>query len=192
MFKKFKENHRHLIKIILLILVILLAFWVSGTVKDSDFVRSLIRQFGYGGIFLIAVVSGFNLVIPVPAISFLPVFLTSGLNTFAVVAIIAAGMTLADFVGYLLGKAGRHLALSALERRVANKFEGLKEQLHWSPALLLFLFASFIPIPNEVIVIPMAFLGYRLVYILLPVFLGNLVFNSIYAIGTINILKLIN
>ena len=136
--------------------------------------------------------SGFNLVIPVPAISFLPVFLTSGLNTFAVVAIIAAGMTLADFVGYLLGKAGRHLALSALERRVANKFEGLKEELHWSPALLLFLFASFIPIPNEVIVIQMAFLGYRLVYILLPVFLGNLVFNSIYAIGTINILKLIN
>lgn len=185
------DNRRHLLKIILLILVVVLAFWVSGIIKDSGFVSDLVRRFGYVGIFLIAVVSGFNLVIPVPAISFLPVFLASGLNTFALVAIIAAGMTLADFVGYLLGKTGRHLALSALERRVVNRFERFKEELHWSPALLLFLFASFVPVPNEVIVIPMAFLGYRPIYVLLPVFLGNMVFNSIYAIGIVNILKLI-
>lgn len=189
---RFKENWRHGAKIILLILVIALAFWVSGTVKDSGFIRDLAREFGYVGIFLIAVVSGFNLIVPVPAISFLPIFLASGLNIFAVIAVMAAGMTLADFIGYLLGKAGRHLALSAFEIKIANRFEKLKNGLHWSPALLLFLFASFIPIPNEVIVVPMAFLGYRLTYILLPVFLGNIVFNSIYAIGAVNILKLIN
>lgn len=191
MSKNFDYNYRYLVKTVLLILVIILAFWASGVIKDNDFVSSLIGKFGYGGIFLVAVVSGFNLIIPVPVISFLPVFLLSGLNAFAVVAIIAAGMTLADFIGFLLGKTGRHIALSAFEKKVVNKFERFKDKLHWSPALALFLFASFAPIPNEVIVIPMAFLGYRPIYVLLPVFFGNMVFNALYAIGIVNIFKLI-
>ena len=82
--------------------------------------------------------------------------------------------------------------MSALERKVLNKFEKIKEKLNWSPALALFLFASLAPFPNEIIVVPMAFLGYRFTYVLLPVFLGNMVFNSIYAIGAINILKLVS
>src|SRR3989338_985697 len=190
MFRKLINNHQYLIRIILLVLVGVFAFWASDTLKDGDFISNLIRKFGYGGIFLMAVVSGFNLVIPIPAISFLPVFLASGLNAFAVVIIIAAGMTLADFVAYLLGKTGRHMVLSAFEKKVINKFEIIKEKLHWSPVLILFLFASLVPFPNEIMVIPMAFLGYRSVYILLPVFFGNMVFNSIYAIGVANVIKL--
>jgi membrane protein YqaA with SNARE-associated domain len=186
------DNYGHLIRIVLIILVVILAFWASGVVKDSDFVTDLVRKFGYGGIFLVAVVSGFNLAIPIPAISFLPVFLASGLNALAVVVVMAAGMTLADFIGYLLGKTSRHIVLSAFERKVVSKFDRFREKLNWSPALVLFLFASFVPIPNEIILIPMAFLGYRLTYMLLPVFLGNIIFNSIYAIGTINVLKLIS
>ena len=169
-----------------------MAFWVSGVVKDGDFVTGLIRKFGYGGIFLIAVVSGFNLAVPIPAISFFPVFLASGLNALAVVVVMAVGMTFSDFIGYLLGKTGRHIVLSAFERKVVNKFDRFREKLNWSPALALFLFVSFVPIPNEIILIPMAFLGYRFIYILLPVFFGNIIFNSIYAIGTVNILKLIS
>jgi len=192
MLKNSNNNFGHWAKIIFLVFIFALAFGVSGMVKDSDFVSDLIRRFGYGGIFLIAVVSGFNLVVPVPAISFLPIFLVSGLNTFAVIAVIAAGMTFADFMGFLLGKASRRIAMSDFERKVLNKFEKIKEKLNWSPALALFLFASLAPIPNELIVIPMAFLGYKFTYILLPVFLGNMVFNSIYALGVVNILKLIN
>lgn len=189
--KKINGSQRYLAKIIFLLLVIAMAFWASGTVKDSDFVSDLIRKFGYGGIFLIAVVSGFNLAIPIPAISFLPIFLSSGLNAFMAVFVIAVGMTLADFIGFLLGKTGRHMALSALERKVVNKLDRFRDKPYWFPALVLFLFASFVPIPNEVIVVPMAFLGYRFTYILLPVFFGNIIFNSVYAIGAVNILKLI-
>lgn len=184
----FKRDHGHFTKIIILIFVIALAFGVSGAVKDSDFVSGIVRQFGYLGIFLVAVVSGFNLVIPVPAISFLPVFLVSGLNVFAVIVIIAAGMTLADFIGFLLGKIGRHIAQGVRY----SPFKVPDPLKNWSPALVLFLFASFVPLPNEVLVVPMAFLGYRFTYILFPVFFGNMVFNSLYAVGVVNILKLLN
>ncbi|MEK7603883.1 MAG: hypothetical protein AAB461_02055 [Patescibacteria group bacterium] len=186
------KNYRHLAKITFLLLIIAMAFWTSGIVKNSDFVIELIRRFGYGGIFLISVVSGFNVAIPVPAVAFMPLFIASGLNIFAVIVIIAAGMTLADFIGFLLGKTGRRIAVSALERNVLIKFERIKKKLDWSPTLILFLFASVAPFPNEIIVVPMAFLGYKFIHILLPVFFGNMIFNSIYAIGAVNIFKLIS
>lgn len=186
------KNYCHLIKIIFLFLVIAMAFWVSGIVKDSDFVSELIRKFGYGGVFLIAVVSGFNFAIPVPAIAFMPIFIASGLDAFVVIIIMAAGMTFADLIGFLLGKSGRSIAMSSFERNVLNKFEKIKDKLNWSPSLMLFLFASLVPFPNEIIVVPMAFLGYGLIYILLPVFFGNIIFNSIYAIGVVNLFKFIS
>lgn len=186
------KNYRHLTKIIFLFLVIAMAFWVSGIVKDSDFVSELIRKFGYGGVFLIAVVSGFNLAIPVPAITFMPIFIASGLDAFVVIVIMATGMTFADLIGFLLGKSGRSIAMSSFERNVLNKFEKIKDKLNWSPSLMLFLFASLVPFPNEIIVVPMAFLGYGLIYILLPVFFGNIIFNSIYAIGVVNLFKFIS
>lgn len=186
------KNYRHLTKIIFLFLVIAMAFWVSGIVKDSDFVSELIRKFGYGGVFLIGVVSGFNLAIPVPAIAFMPIFIASGLDAFVVIIIMAAGTTFADLIGFLLGKSGRSIAMSSFERNVLNKFEKIKDKLNWSPSLMLFLFASLVPFPNEIIVVPMAFLGYGLIYILLPVFFGNIIFNSIYAIGVVNLFKFIS
>lgn len=199
MYKKINKNRNPLfskraglMKIALLVLIIVFAFWAGGIVKDSSLISDLIRKFGYVGIFLVAVVSGFNLVIPIPAISFLPIFLASGLNPIITIIILAAGMTLADFVGYLLGKTGRRLSSSAFEERIVDNFEKIKKKLNWSPALALFLFASFAPLPNELVVIPMAFLGYRFSYILVPIFLGNIVFNSIYAVGAISIFKLIS
>ena len=192
MYKNSEDTLRQdILKWLLLALILVLAFWVSGIVKDSEFVSNLIRRFGYIGIFFVAVVTGFNLVVPIPAIAFLPIFVASGLNTVWTIIVLAAGMTMADCMGYLFGKAGQRIVFSAFEKKVIDKVEHIKEKLNWSPALILFLFASFAPLPNEVLVIPMAFLGYRLTHIFFPVLLGNIVFNSIYAIGVINILKLV-
>ena len=187
-----KENWVHIIRIVFILFVIYLALEASLMVKDSELVSEIIRKFGYVGIFLVAVVSGFNLVVPIPTVSFFPAFLASGLNAFTLIIVISAGMALADFIGFLLGKTGRHIALSTLERKVMNKFERVKEKLNWSSALALFLFSSLVPLPNEIVVVPMGFLGYRPVSVLLPVFFGNIVFNSIYATGAVNIIKLIS
>ncbi|MBI2674239.1 MAG: hypothetical protein HYX22_00675 [Candidatus Yanofskybacteria bacterium] len=188
----FKENWFYLVRVVLIILVIALALWASWVIKDNEFVGELIRRFGYVGIFLVSVVSGFNLVVPIPTVSFFPAFLVSGLNAFALIIVISAGMALADFIGYLLGKAGRYIALSAFERKVINKFERFKERLNWSPMLALFLFSSFVPLPNEIVVVPMGFLGYRPISVFPPLFFGHMVFNSLYAFGAVNIIKLIS
>lgn len=189
MIRQFANNWRYWAKIVLLALIIALAFWAGEAVQSNDFAQDIIRRLGYSGVFIIAVVSGFNLIVPVPAVSFLPVFLAAGLSIFTSVLVLAAGMTLADFLAYLIGKTSRHMVLSSVERQVAETFNKVQNKLHWSPTLILFLFASFAPFPNEVLVIPMSFFGYRMWQVMLPVFGGNLIFAVVYSIGVMNILK---
>ena len=189
--KIIEENHSHTVRLLLVLFAIALALWASWAIKDNELVSELVGRFGYVAIFLVAVVSGFNLVVPIPAVSFFHVFLASGLNAFTLIVVISSGMALADFIGYLLGKAGRHIALSTFEVKVMNKFERVKARWNWSPTLALFLFSSVVPLPNEIVVIPMGFMGYKPISVFPPLFFGHMIFNSLYAFGAINVIKLI-
>src|SRR3989344_5661808 len=132
--------------ILVFIVIIVLAFYLGQLAKDNEFVREIIHKYGYIGVFCIAIVSGFNLAIPIPAISFLPLFLESGLNPWLIVLIIAIGVTIADMVSFFLGKAGRHMVG---EHRIVNRLEKLQKKNPHLPILILFLFAAFAPMPNE-------------------------------------------
>lgn len=184
-----KLNERQLLafKILFVLAVFVFAWWVSGFIRDNQFVNQLVGDYGYFAAFAVAVVSGFNFVVPIPAVSFVPIFAEAGLNIWGIIVVLSAGMTLADFIAYLIGKTGREFISSGLEKRVVVQVERLHTELGWSPALVLFLFASFAPFPNEVMVIPFSFLGYPAWKVLMPVFLGNIVFNSVYSAGIINL-----
>ena len=163
------------------------AFWLGSIAEENTFIQSVVARYGYAGAFFLSVFSGFNFIAPFPAVSFLPLFTASGLNIIAVLAIMSAGMTIADTIAYLIGRVGRHIAASTLEERIRERLDRIRVRHTWGPIALLFLFAAFMPLPNELIVIPLGFLGYRL-WSLVPVLLaGNITFNTIAALGIINI-----
>ncbi|MBI2037145.1 MAG: hypothetical protein HYT14_02185 [Candidatus Liptonbacteria bacterium] len=140
--------------------------------------------------FIVAIVSGFNFVVPVPAIAFLPLFLASGLSFLPTILIIAAGVSIADSIAYFVGRIGRHVLAYAFEERLILRMERVRERYHWAPLTAFFLFAAFVPLPNELLVVPLGLLGYRFRQILPVAFAGNLAFNSLYATGTIGLFNL--
>jgi len=170
------------------VLVIVLAFWLAQYAKDNESIRQVVSQYGYFGIFGIAIISGFNLAVPIPAISFLPLFLESGLGTWSTILVVSLGVTLADMIAFFLGKAGRHVFP---EGKIIKRIQKLGEKNVHSPILVLFLFASFVPLPNEVLGLPMGFMGYNKWHVLTAVFLGNFVFNTLYGLGVVNIFNLL-
>lgn len=179
------------LQIIVVAAIVAAALWVGRFAQESDLIKDLVSRYGYGGIFLISVISGFNLAVPIPPVSFLPLFLVSGLNFWLIILIITAGITVADSVAYLLGKTGRLLLLSSTENSFLNRLERLRSHYYWAPLLALFLFVALVPLPNEVIVIPLAFLGYQLTRLLPLLFVGNVIFNTLSALGIINLFKVI-
>lgn len=171
-------------RLLLLFGFVALVVWVNEAAVDSARIRSAAEDFGYLGLFGVAALSGFNLVVPVPVVAFYPFFIDSGLQPVPTVATIALGMTTGDMIGYLLGRVGRHtVSPPAVVRRLIERTERLRERHRLLPYSILLLYAALVPLPNELLVIPMAYMGFRLAGIFGAALLGNVVFNALVASG---------
>lgn len=171
-----------------LAVVIALVVWANLYAAEHDFVRELARRFGYPGLFVGAAASGFNLVVPIPVIAFFPFLMEVGFAPVPTVATIALGMTTGDLVGYLLGRTTREMFAPKMKGMMA-RLERLREQHRVLPFVIMFLYAAFAPIPNEILVIPLAFLRYPLIGIFTAVLAGNLIFNSLVAFGVVQVFE---
>ena len=139
---------------------------------------------GYAGVFVLGVISGFNLLFPVPLIAFYPYFLTIGLVPFALIITISAGMVFGDLLGYVIGYSTRNLISEKAPHPYIKKLESWAARGPIHAMALMFLYAAFVPAPNELLVIPMAFLRVRWWIIGTSVFFGNIIFNTLGALGT--------
>ncbi|HUG40753.1 MAG TPA: hypothetical protein VMM12_09715 [Longimicrobiales bacterium] len=162
--------------------MLILIGWANIYAAQHDFAREMAREFGYPGLFLGAAASGFNLVVPVPMVAFFPFFMEVGFDAVLTVLLIALGMTTGDLIGYLLGRTTREMFAPRV-RGMMERLERLRDQHAVLPFVIMFLYAALAPIPNEILVIPLAFLRYPLVGIFTAVLAGNLIFNSIVAFG---------
>lgn len=177
------KNVAPILKVAGIALLFVGAMWLADQVKGSAAVQELVQRFSYGGVFLLAFVSGFNVIVPVPAMSFLPVFTEAGLDTWRIVATVSLGMTCGDAVGFLLGTYGRKAVTRVSVPAWIRKLEAAFQRHPLGLPLFLFLYAAFVPLPNELAVIPAAASGLKWQMVLVPVLLGNVVLNSLMALG---------
>lgn len=173
-------------KLLALATLVAFAAWVNVRASDFETVTAAVAGAGYTGLFLASVVSGFNVVAPIPVAVFHPFLIDAGFAPFPALLTIAAGMTGGDFLGYLVGNATRDLAGHRLGRvriRLERTFGALGSRHRLLPYGLLFLYAAFAPIPNELVVIPLAFMRYSLPGVMIAVLCGNVIFNTLVASG---------
>lgn len=174
-----------------LVMVIGIAFYFADLARGNESVQKIIGGYGYIGIFVVSLFSGFNFVVPIPAISFLPLFLESGLSFSITIAVISLGMTTSDSVAYLLGNLGKKMISGSFAEKIESKIKIIHEKYNWAPLVVLFVFATVAPLPNEVLLVPFAFLNYRLLHILPILFAGNVFFNLLYSKGILSIFNIL-
>lgn len=168
------------LRVAALIAVVALVVWVNEAVAENVRVLEVVRRFGYPGLLVVSAVSGFNVLVPIPVIAFFPFLMEAGLDPVIAVVIIGTGMTFGDMVGFLLGRAGRKIVEKP---KWMARLERVRERHRVAPYVLLFFYAAFAPVPNELIVIPLALIGCRWYGVLGAALGGNLIFNSLAAAG---------
>ena len=170
------------VKVAAVAALVAFAVWANLRAGEYDAVREAAASAGYLGLLAASVVSGFNLIAPIPVATFYPFLIEAGFQPLPTLATIALGMTGGDFLGYMVGDASRALAGDRI-----GGFRARVERLHRRhpllPLGLLFLYAAFAPVPNELLVVPLAFMRYPLGGIMLAVFMGNMIFNTWLALG---------
>lgn len=149
---------------------------------SGDLVTRFIDRGGYAGVFVASILSGFNLAIPVPVIAFFPSMIEAGLRPVITVALISLGMTVGDAIGCMIGVYGRR-AIQLPKNRISAWIDRTRHSRPWLVWAALSLYAGFVPLPNEVFVVPLAFFGFRPTAVVGSVLAGNIVFNSLAAYG---------
>lgn len=158
------------------------AAWANVYGPEHESVREMVASGGYAALLGASVLSGFNLVAPVPVVWFYPLLMEAGLEPVPTLATIALGMTGGDLLGYAAGAVSRDVfkaRMIGFHRRV----ERLRARHPLLPLALVFAYAGFVPAPNELIVVPLAYFRYPALGIMTAVFFGNVVFNTWMAIG---------
>lgn len=186
------QNKIRVISILLIImLLVVAAFFASGYIEQDYWARQLAQTYGYPAVFLIALVSGFNILVPIPAATLIPLFTEVGLSFYPLVLLVAFGMTMGDVIGYFIGYAGRSVIAGEKEEKMTTRLLKMKEKnKHW-PLVFLGIYSFTFPLPNELVVIPMSFIGYRLNRMAPILLVGNTVFTLFVAWGAGSLLEYI-
>lgn len=91
---------------------------------------------------------------------------------------------------FFLARAGKDIVSESVGEKIFEKFWSMPEKYYRYPLGLLFIFAALAPLPNEIVLIPLAlFFGYSLKELLPVVLAGNLIFNILFAKGLLNIFE---
>ena len=135
----------------------------------------LVTQYGYLGAFLISIFGNFTIFFPVPFTITIYAF-GATLNPLLLGLVCGIGSTVGEFSAYLIGVGGRRV----IEGRYEERLESAKRLIQRYGAVIIFLFAL-LPLPDDVILIPLGVLRYDLRKALIAAFLGKVVMCTIVA-----------
>jgi membrane protein YqaA with SNARE-associated domain len=174
--------------LILLAAIFAVAFFAASHILGNEEAQEFVSSFGYFGVFTLSVLSGLNLVVPIPAPAFVPIFTAAGYPLWSIVVTMVVGITIADLVGYLIGLLGKEV-MSEKYPRLIQFLHSLQEKHSNFIIPFIFIYSAFSPLPNEAIMIPLAMMGYKLRTIIIPFVLGTIIYVSLFAYGVQNIFE---
>lgn len=157
-------------------------FIAARYITEDAYAQELVNQFGYVGVVITSFIAGLNAFVPVPAWSFVPIFTAAGLWMPLIILALVIGTTLADLLAFYVGVTGREFA-NRTYPKVRQFTTWLEDGKARYIVPFVFLYAAFSPLPNEIILVPLALAGVRLRVLLLPLILGTIVFQSAFALG---------
>lgn len=158
------------------------AIFLAHSLASDPAIQVTVAEYGYFGVLITGVIAGLNAFFPVPAATLTPLFVGAGLTLPLIVLSLTLGTLIADFTGFALGHVSREMVAQRYPR-TTTFFTNLYHRRRTLVLPAAFLYAAFVPFPNEAILIPLALAGARFSLLLVPLFLGNLLHQAILVYG---------
>ncbi|MFC1804102.1 YqaA family protein, partial [Thermoproteota archaeon] len=128
---------------------------------------NLVATYGYVGAFLISVFGNFTIFFPVPFVITIYAF-GATLNPFLLGLACGIGSTIGEFSAYLIGRGGRRV----IDDKYGKQLETAKLLVQKYGMAIIFLFAV-LPLPDDLILIPLGMLRYNLKKAMAAMFFGK-------------------
>lgn len=177
---------RGLTLLVVLAGVLVVTFYLAFTIEKNPAVQNILAAIGYPGVYLLALIIGLNPFMPVPAATFTPIFLAAHLTLPFIITALTLGTVTADSLGYLFGHVSK-VYVKKSHPRIYHFFKNLYTK-HYSYVLpVVFFYTSFIPLPNELFLLPLAVLGMPFRLLIIPIIIGDAINQTLLAFGVQNV-----
>ena len=136
---------------------------------------NVVANYGYTGAFIVSIFGNFTIFFPVPFVVTIYAFGAS-LNPLVLGLVCGIGSTVGEFSAYLVGRGGRRV----LDDRYGERLESAKLLIQEYGVAIIFLFAL-LPLPDDLILIPLGMLRYNLRKAMAAMFLGKTLMCTLVA-----------
>jgi membrane protein YqaA with SNARE-associated domain len=175
---KFLKKHS---KFFSLIFFLGLTSLILYNISPEKIVERIGVENGYLISFIVAFLGGVSNFINFPYQLVLFSFGAGGLNPIFLGLSSGLGEFLGDSVSYLIGYHGHYILPSTTQKTFRRFSNWCIKGPSWLTSIALFLYGSFIPLPNDLIIFPLALGQFPYLRIMIPLALGNIVFNTLAA-----------
>lgn len=132
-----------------------------------EWMNQTVYAYGYAGAFVISIFGNFTVFFPVPYVLTIYAF-GATLNPVLLGLVCGAGSTVGEFSAYLIGRGGRRV----IDERYGERLETAKLLVQRYGMAIIFLFAV-LPLPDDLILIPLGMLRYSLKKAMTAMFVGK-------------------
>lgn len=151
-------------------------------VSPSEIIDFIGIENGYVLVFISGLAGGISLFFPFPYYLFVLTFGAAGLNPYFLAIAATLGVVIGECTSYFVG----HSAHFLISKTTSEKLHKLRDWAIRKPkfliSMILFIWASIAPIPNDFFLVPFGVIRYPFLRIIIPLALGSLVFNTLLAI----------
>lgn len=174
-----RRNFYLLSILVLLILAWSLLLYLTG---PAELVEAIGVRNGYILGFLVAAIGGVSTVTSISFYSVVTALAAGGLNPFLLGLVMGTGVTIGDSLFFYLGRTGRRTLPDKIQYHVDQALEWAYDQRRGTIHVLIFAWAAFMPLPNDLITIPSGMSKLRAVEILPFILAGNITFTTLLAL----------
>jgi membrane protein YqaA with SNARE-associated domain len=157
----------------------MLALWTFFLYQfsPSDIVDWLGASNGYIATLILSFLGGVSMFITVPYHLVLMTFAAGGLNPLLLGLVATIGQCGGDTTSYFVGYGGAHVLPQGLHKLVGRILAWCEGRPYWQVFLAVVVYGSISPLSNDFILIPLGMARYSYRRIMIPLEIGNLIFN---------------
>jgi len=131
--------------------------------------NELVFAYGYLGVFIVCIIGNVSIILPVPFALVVYAF-GSTLNPLLLGIVAGIGSTIGEMSAYIVGRGGRRV----IESRYGGRLDTVKKLVEKHGMLVIFLVAL-LPIPDDLLLIPLGMMKYPVKKLLFAMLLGKTV-----------------
>ena len=143
-------------------------------ISPDQIVGKMGERNSYIILFLISAIGGVSSISASSYYLAVSVFASGGLNPIVLGFIGGIGVTIGDSLFFYLGKKGKEISSKELHKKTNKIYRWINKSPKGFIPFFVYIYAGFTPAPNDLMTVPLGFLGYPYKKMIIPLLFGNI------------------